>query len=571
MLNRHSESVAGAVQTLFQFGAMGAWTDGQLLAQFLAGREGREAAFRVLLKRHGPMVLGVCRRVLGDAHSADDAFQATFLVLARKAGSLRHHDLLAGWLYGVAHRVSRKAKAQAARRRDVERRAAGPEAGPAGDPDAAELRTVIDEEIRGLPERYRLPLILCYLEGLHHHEVAQRLGCPVGTVESRLSRARERLRTRLARRGLAPTSASLAVLLAATEADSAPVALVESALRAAAGLANGRAGTGAAVALASLARSLGGVTTHLGGLKLASLVACAGVAAVSVGVYRAGGAPARERTVVESPRDVFADPAPPPQPGDLPTLVQAQDEPKGKNHDEDELPRPDRSPYAVARPLRGITIDGRLDDWPKDLPEYPILNGLTGRSNYDPVPRKGLSDPDSSFMVGYSREDGVIYLAVVVRDGQLVADGKDPFHTDSVEVYVDGTFSERKFDGSHISAQTMPVLQYAAVPGRVRAYGDPKGANPSLVYGDVGRTTTTMSYHREGDITTYEWAIQPFDRYPDRPTRLVPGKKLGFDVAVADMDPDRSRQYWFCWGSTPTPFKGFDSGQLGELVLTDGP
>jgi hypothetical protein len=80
-----------------------------------------------------------------------------------------------------------------------------------------------------------------------------------------------------------------------------------------------------------------------------------------------------------------------------------------------------------------------------------------------------------------------------------------------------------------------------------------------------------MRYRREGDVTTYEWAVQPFDYYPDRPTRLAPGKTLGFDVAVADMDPDRPRSYWFCWGALPTRFKGLDAGKLGELVLLDGP
>src|SRR5262245_33180065 len=106
MRNANSEAVA-EVHTLFHFGAMGAWTDERLVAQFLSGREGNEAAFRVLLLRHGPMVLGVCRRTLGDSHLAEDAFQATFLVLVKKAWAIRDRDLLANWLYGVAQRVAR--------------------------------------------------------------------------------------------------------------------------------------------------------------------------------------------------------------------------------------------------------------------------------------------------------------------------------------------------------------------------------------------------------------------------------------------------------------------------------
>src|SRR5215470_15929095 len=121
---RYTEAALESVHTLFQFGAMGAWTDGRLVAQFCSGRDGSDEAFRVLIHRHGPMVLGVCHRVLGDAHSAEDAFQATFLVLVKKAGSLRDSDLLANWLYGVAHRVASKTKAESARRKVVERSAA---------------------------------------------------------------------------------------------------------------------------------------------------------------------------------------------------------------------------------------------------------------------------------------------------------------------------------------------------------------------------------------------------------------------------------------------------------------
>src|SRR4051812_19029562 len=159
--------------------------DADLLAAFLADRDGE--AFAGLVRRHGAMVLGVCRRVLGDAHLAEDAFQATFVVLARKAGTLRDDDLLAQWLHGVAYRVANKARSEAARRRVVERRAAVPTPETGCTLDRAELRLAIDEEIRRLPERYRVPVVLCYLEGLRHHEVAQRIGCPVGTIESRLS------------------------------------------------------------------------------------------------------------------------------------------------------------------------------------------------------------------------------------------------------------------------------------------------------------------------------------------------------------------------------------------------
>src|SRR5262249_7206685 len=124
MAMRLSGAAIGEIHTLFRWGAMGTWTDGQLMTQFATGQEGGEAAFRILIHRHGPMVLGICRRVLGDEHAAEDAFQATFLVLVKKAGTLRDGDLLTNWLYGVALRVAQKEKARGARRRVVERQAA---------------------------------------------------------------------------------------------------------------------------------------------------------------------------------------------------------------------------------------------------------------------------------------------------------------------------------------------------------------------------------------------------------------------------------------------------------------
>ena len=210
---RLSATVVGGMQTLFDHGATGSWTDDRLITELRRGQEGREVALRVLIDRYGPMVMGVCRRILGDEHAAEDAFQATFLVLLKRAGTLRERHLLSNWLHGVARRVATKEKVKAARRRLVERRAVGRSGGQSNDLEAAELRTVIDEEIRRLPERYRVPLILYYMEGLHLDAVASRLGCPTGTIQSRLSRARDKLQSRLDRRGLAPTASALGACL----------------------------------------------------------------------------------------------------------------------------------------------------------------------------------------------------------------------------------------------------------------------------------------------------------------------------------------------------------------------
>jgi RNA polymerase sigma factor (sigma-70 family) len=177
-------------------------SDEQLLARFVRGRE--EPAFGALVRRHGPMVFGVCRRLLGHWQDAEDACQATFLVLARHAGSIRKPGSLASWLYGVAVRVANKARSAALRRRQEEQQAPGRIADSAL-PDAAwrELRAILDEELIRLPERYRAPLVLCYLEGTTNEAAARQLGCTKGTVSSRLARARDLLRRRLTRRGLA--------------------------------------------------------------------------------------------------------------------------------------------------------------------------------------------------------------------------------------------------------------------------------------------------------------------------------------------------------------------------------
>jgi RNA polymerase sigma factor (sigma-70 family) len=177
-------------------------TDRELLHRFVAHRE--ESAFTALVERHGPMVLDVCRRVLHDSHEAEDACQATFLVLARKCGSLRQPELLANWLYGVAYRSARKAQRQRVRYCAHAMRGASMQATDAtADLIWKDLRPVLDEELERLPAKYRAAVVLCYLEGLKVEEAARQLQCPRGTILSRLARARQRLSSRLAMRGLA--------------------------------------------------------------------------------------------------------------------------------------------------------------------------------------------------------------------------------------------------------------------------------------------------------------------------------------------------------------------------------
>jgi RNA polymerase sigma factor (sigma-70 family) len=206
--------------------------DARLMERFLAQRD--EAAFEALLRRHGPMVLGVCRRLLPDPHDTEDAFQATFLVLLRKAHSLRNRQLVANWLYGVAYRTALKARNQAARRRAGTRPLVEvPTEESESDVIWKDLRPVLDEEVQRLPDKYRVPVILCYLEGKTFQEAAQQLGCPAGTVSGRLARARGILRTRLTRRGLGLSAGLLGATLPQTAEAAVPGPLLNATVRAA--------------------------------------------------------------------------------------------------------------------------------------------------------------------------------------------------------------------------------------------------------------------------------------------------------------------------------------------------
>ena len=213
------------LNTLFNLGAVGGLTDRELLTLFTTRRdEAAELAFAVLVDRHGPMVLRVCQAVLRDSHDAQDAFQATFLVLVQKARGLWVRECLGPWLHQVAHRTASCARSARARRRRHERLAASSSADGAGEsPD--DLGEVLHEEVGRLPERYRAAVVLCLLEGLTPEQAARQLGWPAGTVHSRLARGRARLRRRLTRRGLAPEMAGTDSVLTA-ELAPVPPALV---------------------------------------------------------------------------------------------------------------------------------------------------------------------------------------------------------------------------------------------------------------------------------------------------------------------------------------------------------
>jgi len=179
-------------------------SDEQLIDQFLTGqKEDSERAFETLLKRHGPMVLGVCRHVLRRDQDAEDAFQATFLVLARKAGTIHNREILGCWLYEVAYRTAIRARERRARstpRMEIPE-VAESHSGPENAASRNELRLLLRAEVDGLPAKYRSLVLHTYMEGKSNEQIARLLRCPVGTVKGRLSRARDLLRARLSRRG----------------------------------------------------------------------------------------------------------------------------------------------------------------------------------------------------------------------------------------------------------------------------------------------------------------------------------------------------------------------------------
>ncbi len=236
---RSGPLIRGLAQ-LFRDGTCAELPEGELVQRFVAERD--ETAFTTLIARHGPMVLGVCRQLLRDPNDVDDAFQATFLVMVRKASSLRRSDLLGNWLYGVATRIAAKTRTNAARRtarftsaRDVAEVDSNGWHHGSGSREADGVREPwLHEEVGRLPEKYRVPVVLCYFEGLTHEQAAASLGWPVGSVKGRLARARELLRRRLTRRGLALSSVALVSQLALPDAKSAvPLALESGTLKAA--------------------------------------------------------------------------------------------------------------------------------------------------------------------------------------------------------------------------------------------------------------------------------------------------------------------------------------------------
>lgn len=297
----HETTALHDVHRLFQSGTLAGVTDAHLLSRFVARRD--EAAFEAIVVRHGPMIRGVCRQFLRDPHDVEDAFQAVLFVFVRKAGSVRVSGSLAPWFYGVAYRVASRARGNAQRRRAREADGLGfsPEA-PPDDPDHDDLAPVVHEEVSRLPERYRAAVVLCYFEGLTHDRAAGQLGCPVGTVRSRLARARGLLRKRLRSRNLGEPA-----WFAGARWLPRPDGLSASTRSAAARVAAGRWSTG--VVSATVVELAEGVLGSMISTKLNALAAAVTFGVITAGaVFFAGRAPgAGNDTVGQAVRPPTAD------------------------------------------------------------------------------------------------------------------------------------------------------------------------------------------------------------------------------------------------------------------------
>jgi RNA polymerase sigma factor (sigma-70 family) len=259
-------------------------TDAQLLEEYISRRD--QAALATLVERHGPMVWGVCRRLLREYHDAEDAFQATFLVFVRKAASIASRELLANWLYGVACQTALKLRSTTARQRQRERPVTTmPEPAVSEQELWHHLQPFLDQELNRLPSKYRAAVVLCDLEGKTRKEAAHQLGLAEGTVASRLARARGMLAKRLTRHGLAVSSGALGVVLSQSAASAAvPTCVVANAIQAASLYGAGQAAAGAGLSTKVVALAQGVLKSML----LSKLKMALGVVLLAVVVYGVG-------------------------------------------------------------------------------------------------------------------------------------------------------------------------------------------------------------------------------------------------------------------------------------------
>jgi RNA polymerase sigma factor (sigma-70 family) len=455
-------------------------SDGQLLRQFALQRD--EAAFAALLRRHGPLVFRVCRQALRDTHDSEDVFQATFLVLARTAASIRKPEALAAWLHRVAVNLARTVRSNAARRRRCETHKAALSGltSPAAEP-SNDWQPLLHEEINRLPEKYRLPVVLCCLESHSHEAAARRLGWPVGTVKGRLARARDLLRSRLLRRGLALSGG--AALVAPTAVPAAvPEALAEAVRQAALPFATGEAPAATAVSAAAVLLTKGALQTMVTNrLTLTMVFVLLAVALGAGGVLlapRLGGA--------EPPRE-----QPKPQTPDAPATRPAESSKKEK--------------YEGMAESTAVVVDG--------IAFQAIMDRRVR------LPAVGSRWPmqatnawlDLGLRVSNTTDKALVFYPALVRFTVTLPDGT-PLHKDS------GTDPE-----SSRSPYTVEPGKTLTVPG-----------NASFQWTADGKTLMLHGQETSGYYRGRFWSFEDFK----------PGKYLLSAEYTLEKSPDKSRPVW---------------------------
>ena len=499
------------LDALFAVGMVGELPDGELLRLSAGASESvARAAFGALIDRHGPMVLRACRQATGDAHDAEDAFQSTFLVLARRAGSVRNADSVASWLLGVALRVAARIRSGETRRRAFERRAETPRADPPGSwPE-------LHEEIARLPGRYREPVVLCYLEGMTTEEAARRLCCPKGTILSRLSRGRDRLRRNLTRRGIAPAAG----LLAAAEASGAAAVMVPPALLGATARSATRVLLDSAIegtVSASVIRLTEGVLKAMmwTKCKIAGLAALAtlslGFAAVAAvaasgdrGPSEAGPAGPRQGTPPQAGPTTFDHVVVPPRadPAGKPAA------PRLESKDQGELDRILDAWEASCKDYRTLAVEFDRFDRSAEWGDRSFRGELVFQG-----PDQACLEFHRAFVDGYGQRTG--RFASEPADRLVLAGGKlAQFDWDSRKIYV---YSARNFLAKAMTEQgSIPF----AILFRVGAAGLKERYQVELLKQSPREALIRIQPRRAADKMSWDQALIWLDRGSSRPNKL---------------------------------------------------
>jgi RNA polymerase sigma factor (sigma-70 family) len=541
-------------------------TDGQLLECYLSSRE--ESAFAALVHRHGPMVWGVCRRVLG-TDDAEDAFQATFLVLVRKAASIRQREAVSSWLYGVAHQTALKARAVTTRRRTREKQvSAMPEPVVPSQVLSDDLQTLLDQELSRLPEKYRAVLILCDLEGKTRKEAARHVRVPEGTVASRLATARSMLARRLARHGLTVSSGTLAAVLSPKVASaSLPAGVLSSTIKAASHLAAGQATAAGAISLKAVALAEGVLKTMLlNKLKIATavlvLLAVVGIGAVAltqrVRADKSAGPPVAEKSALaEKPavQPVKADK----ESAIQPVKVQAEKNMQGQSPqlaacewarietvdvEKRTITFDDKAPAAVAGKTFSVPQDAQIEIDRKpgklaDLPPGAFLCGITLSEDRQSVLRFNAEGPQLGCLPARVE-------TVDVGKGTLTFDDKAPALVadktfsvpPSANITIDGKpgkladLPPGAFLTLGLSADRKSVLHFNAQGPNVQ---DCSGSVVKAV--DVERNTITFDDTARAEVAGKTFIVAPdanitIDGKPGKLSGLPAGSHVNVTFAV---------------------------------------